>query len=1254
MRSDEVMDVSDGTDLKVKLSTVADPSTGTGTQVTALGGIYYVRGNFVLTQDQSKIISKYTDTPTTDVGFKVVEDVVTASDDNALYDNQGAVPNVSAPGADRYRITLTIAERSEVPVSDNFVFVATVKEGQVYSAVASTNSYNVPNEVIAKRIEENSGDYIVKPFTARFDLDSQNTHLLLNVSDGIAVVRGFRSIIKKPSTFRITKPTVTTTVNNEPTGATHGAYVLVDVSNSGSGKTKGIPNFNELEEMNLRSAVAHGGSTIGTARVKAITKSGTNLKMHLIDINLNSGQVFRDVKSIGTSSSNFFDITLENSKAVLKEPYEKYNFFTLPNIRPTNLSDLTYTAQRKFSTLSANSSGVVTLTGLTAPGEIYTQTSNFVFAKADSDVTAASPTITLSGGGTGGTADFGTGGDVATIASSSNIELSSYISKTQTTPKTKTLTNMTLTTTVESDGAGFKFINMKRADIYEVDEIVNAADSNESYATRFIVDNGQRASHYDVGRLILRSGQSAPSGSVSLKYKFFNPSPTGDYFSVNSYAGQVDYDKIPNYNLGGGRFINLRDVIDFRSVADSAGNFNTSGATMLENPQDGTTITADVTYNLSTPAKLVIDQNSKLNFIFGAPGFNPVFPATPTGSLPLYDIMMNPGVLNDSDVSLSKYNFKRFTMKDIGKLENRISRLEETTTLNLLETDTKYLQVLDSSGNDRTKSGFFVDAFKDHRGAELSVPYEYRASTDFINRVVRPMTRQDQLRLIYDSASSTNTIKRGDNVYVKYDQSEYISQSTASKAVKINPFAVTIYEGTVTLSPSSDEWRDVERIPDKIIQGGTLVSPIPAYQFNDHIANWTGNSGKDAKPVVATDEAVLTVIDDRVIETTTSNFMRARKVYFKAEGLRPNTRVFTFLDGVNITSLTNGGSGPTLFQNYSDADSDFGNTLNDITVHPSGSSTLVTDADGTVSGSFIVPNNDTTRIRTGTREFKVLDISVDKEIDAASMASTNYTSQGYIDTKQATYESTRVILQTGGYISYTEGDNNPPDRKNDWGVSLAVATVTLGLIDQQFSNVTYTDPYGYGLNYGDPAPVSDKTTAINAINTAISNKAGVHLGIPTQYTHSNQDDGPGGGMNGDEHGYTDDNGYGVACLLEDMLVMLNGVLSAVVNVKVGDIVSGSLVTEVMQKHMRNAYYIINNELKITNDHPVLTNLGWKKTEEVKIGDYINGVKVETINFIEKIVPTVYIGTSDESFDVYCKNNIYTVHGQYKQLLKKAS
>ena len=64
-------------------------------------------------------------------------------------------------------------------------------------------------------------------------------------------------------------------------------------------------------------------------------------------------------------------------------------------------------------------------------------------------------------------------------------------------------------------------LNLKRADIFDVQQIVNAADSNEDYSTRFIFDNGQRTTHYDTGRLILKQGQSAPAGNIFVKYRFF-------------------------------------------------------------------------------------------------------------------------------------------------------------------------------------------------------------------------------------------------------------------------------------------------------------------------------------------------------------------------------------------------------------------------------------------------------------------------------------------------------------------------------------------------------------------------------------------------------------------------------------------------------------------------------------------------------------------------------------------------------------
>ena len=51
-------------------------------------------------------------------------------------------------------------------------------------------------------------------------------------------------------------------------------------------------------------------------------------------------------------------------------------------------------------------------------------------------------------------------------------------------------------------------------------------------------------------------------------------------------------------------------------------------------------------------------------------------------------------------------------MRDIGSLETRIENLEEITSLSLLERQTESLQVVDSDGLNRFKSGFFADDFR--------------------------------------------------------------------------------------------------------------------------------------------------------------------------------------------------------------------------------------------------------------------------------------------------------------------------------------------------------------------------------------------------------------------------------------------------------------------------------------------------------------------------------------------------------------
>ena len=56
---------------------------------------------------------------------------------------------------------------------------------------------------------------------------------------------------------------------------------------------------------------------------------------------------------------------------------------------------------------------------------------------------------------------------------------------------------------------------------------------------------------------------------------------------------------------------------------------------------------------------------------------------------------------------------RRFTMRDIGKLEDRIENLEDLTSLTMLELNAKTIEVTDANGLDRFKTGFVVSDFRD-------------------------------------------------------------------------------------------------------------------------------------------------------------------------------------------------------------------------------------------------------------------------------------------------------------------------------------------------------------------------------------------------------------------------------------------------------------------------------------------------------------------------------------------------------------
>ena len=1032
----------------VTVNAVTDPVsvTGKGFKIAVNDGAYFIRGLFVQTQAQSKIISKYSNTPTTNVGFLITEDIVTVDDTNALYDNQNVLPNETAPGADRYRITLTLAAQSEsiIDSDTNFIITNRLINGVVQREI-DENTYSIIGKELATRTFEESGNYTVKSFVPKFKAKDAD-EFTLDVSSGTAYVYGYR--VSRPQNTLIDvnrSQTTTGALSDENIAANYGHYINVN-------NIKGVPNLSTYETWNLYDdsglTIGGSGSALGTARIRSVVKDGANYRYHLFDVNMTDDNNFRNVKSIGQDSANRADLILENNNAVIKEANNNNVFFALPRIRPNKSNGVdvsNLTVQKRFN-IPSTAGGQIQLTRGVELGntEDGANALSWIIATDSANPTGTilnkTPTIDT----TANTVTY-TG-----LAPSTQHEILGYIARgSDAGHKTKTLEtdgdDTFLAAAIESDGAGLRFFTLTNHDIYSFDSIGDA--SGNSIASRFITDNGQRDNFYDRGRVILRSGQSIPT-STRVYYKYFSHGPSGDFFSVNSYAGQgIEYEDYPTYRLRNGAEVELRNVLDFRSKKDASGDFTGSGAYVHSLPSNTDIITADVDYYLSRKDVLVATSEGALNYIEGTPATNPKKPDIPSNAMELANFTLNPYTDDVSDLNATIVNNRRYTMEDIGGIVDRINNLEEVVSLNLLELETSTLEVLDANGNNRFKNGFFADNFKDFVFSDI-FSEQYSAGLDIDENAIMPLGAQNNVRLRYDSsnAGTSNTIQKGDLLFLNYSEENEIDQNVATETENVNPFDIILYNGTLTLSPQRDEWRELTVVgsqaanrasfrndeaarrrlieslvrPSEFITAADLGAENLTIGVGDVIDDFNFTTSSRSRTVgeqvdfipgiltrdrrgvrvrrVTTTRTVRGIFGSIIVDLSLLPFIRSRKVFFRAEGLAPKREHFLYFDRTPIKDFVRTED----FFRFSDsaALNDFtdGQYL-EATEHPQGKSLqLVTSTTGVIEGSFFIPNNDALKFDVGDRRVAIMDIDQTaanyNETASSSSASANYSALG--------------------------------------------------------------------------------------------------------------------------------------------------------------------------------------------------------------------------------------------------------------------
>ena len=149
-----------------------------GSTANVGSGVYYVRGYFVPVSDQTLILDQYGTTPSYKVGLKVEERIITADEDATLYDNAIGSTNFSAPGADRFKINLTLIKKVLTdPNSADFIELLRTNIGKIEKKVVRSDLGFI-NDILATRTKEESGDYYVKKFSVDARAVSY-THLTL-------------------------------------------------------------------------------------------------------------------------------------------------------------------------------------------------------------------------------------------------------------------------------------------------------------------------------------------------------------------------------------------------------------------------------------------------------------------------------------------------------------------------------------------------------------------------------------------------------------------------------------------------------------------------------------------------------------------------------------------------------------------------------------------------------------------------------------------------------------------------------------------------------------------------------------------------------------------------------------------------------------------------------------------------------------------------------------------------------------------
>ena len=487
-----------------------------------------------------------------------------------------------------------------------------------------------------------------------------------------------------------------------------------------------------------------------------------------------------------------------------------------------------------------------------------------------------------------------------------------------------------------NSGAGFTQIGNAAATIVRslgVTDLINvtaiyisndtasiAGSANNNVVDLFFIDTGQTDSFYDHATIRLKESAIGEVNTGNVRVEFNRYTHTGvGHFDANSYPV---YEEIPQYIKKDGTKIDLRDSIDFRPTRsdDTTSNvFSNTAMTFSRNQMVDSRVASvdtNLSYYLSRIDKAVLGFDGEFRIIEGQSRLNnPPTPEDDPESMTLYKLTFPPFTYTTSNVKVDIVKNKRYTMKDIGGIDDRLSRVEYYTSLNLLEQEISSSSFFKDDNTQLINNGFIVDDFKGHSVGDVLNP-DYKCSIDYTNKILHPRFKANGTNVSCRTGSTlANT---NGTLTLPFTTSVYTGQNVASGITNINPFNVVSFVGYVDLKTDVTSYADFRTRP---IVGVNTDGNSDNYGFgvnfegskwdewlalaynSDETRFYTYYDTKQQKVVTTSSASESGALTSKTENDKIFYYMSPQRIEFEIFGFKPNTPVYAYLDGVHISSF---------------------------------------------------------------------------------------------------------------------------------------------------------------------------------------------------------------------------------------------------------------------------------------------------------------------------------------------------------------